>query len=144
MVDASRLNFWGIQFSSQAQALDCVPLRRLHPGYRLRLLWEIPKVQTTWVYNFSGKIKQLCTLHATIAITFALTAVTANAHNSDFLTQKSCDSCDAIPATNRANNVTEATATEASAVIASEKKCVLRFLRQSRKFFTLSQESRAK
>ena len=39
----------------------------------------------------------------TIAITFASTPATANAHSCDFLTQKSYDSCDAIPATNRAN-----------------------------------------
>ena len=39
----------------------------------------------------------------TTAITFASTPATVNAHSYDFLTQKSCDSCDAIPATNRAN-----------------------------------------
>ena len=55
----------------------------------------------------SSECKGGCTQNSlrcatTIAITFASTAATANAHSCDFLTQKSCDSCDAIPATNRA------------------------------------------
>ena len=37
----------------------------------------------------------------TTAISFASTAATANAHCCDFLTQKSCDSCDAILVANR-------------------------------------------
>ena len=56
-----------------------VSLRRLHTGKRMRLRWEIPKVQATSVYDSSGKIKHLCSQRANACVATAATC---------------CDCCD--------------------------------------------------
>ena len=54
-----------------------VALRRLHTGKRMRLRWEIPKVQATSVYDSSGKIKHLCSQRANACVATAATVAIA-------------------------------------------------------------------